>query len=100
VQDDLRRLADAPAFERCRPVFVPNHRPVPLLAYWADIRPKQILTRAPGPTGALVLPANEEVQKLSILDPHEPRPLRLSAPAGYRLASRNRSWLLYTSGCR
>jgi hypothetical protein len=76
-------------------VFVPNHRPVPLLAYWADIRPKQILTRAPTPGGALVLPANEEVQRLSILDPHEPIPLRLTAPPGFRQVARDRSWLLY-----
>ena len=32
----------------CGPVFVPNHRPVPLLAYWADIRPQSIATRAAG----------------------------------------------------
>jgi hypothetical protein len=100
VQADLRQLADSskPVLRSCRPVFVPNHRPVPLLAYWADIRPTQILTRAPSGAdsrGALVLPANAEVQKLSILDPHEPRPLQLSAPPGYRLVSRNRSWLLY-----
>jgi hypothetical protein len=95
VQDDLRMLAGAPVFDSCRPVFVPNHRPVPLLAYWADIRPKQILTQSPTPGGALVLPANADVQKLSILDPHEPVPLRLSAPAGFRIVARDRSWLLY-----
>jgi hypothetical protein len=99
VQDDLRKLADAPELRACRPVFVPNHRPVPLLAYWADIRPNQILTRSPGPRGSVILPANAEVQRLSILDPHEPRPVRLSAPPGYRLAERNRSWLLYAAGC-
>jgi hypothetical protein len=95
VQSDLRKLADAPVLDSCRPVFVPNHRPVPLLAYWSDIRPKQILTRSASPTGALVLPANAEVQKLSILDPHEPVPLHLSAPPGFRLVARDRSWLLY-----
>jgi hypothetical protein len=95
VQDDLRGLAGAPVLDRCRPVFVPNHRPVPLLAYWSDIRPKEILTSSATPTGALVLPANAEVQKLSILDPHEPVPLRLSAPPGFRPVARDRSWLLY-----
>jgi hypothetical protein len=95
VQDDLRGLAGAPVLDRCRPVFVPNHRPVPLLAYWADIRPKQILTRPATGTGALVLPVNADVQKLSILDPHEPRPLKLTAPPGFRLVARDRSWLLY-----
>jgi hypothetical protein len=99
VQDDLRSLANAPELRACHPVFVPNHRPVPLLAYWVDIRPNEILTRTPGARGSLILPANDEVQKLSILDPHEPVPLRLRAPAGYRLAERNRSWLLYAAGC-
>ncbi len=51
--------------------------------------------------GVVVLPANAEVQKLSILDPHEPIPLDLRAPAGYRVVSRNRSWLLYAGpACR
>ena len=102
IQTDLRGLADArsarPYLRSCRPLFVPNHRPVPLLAYWADVRPKEIDTRQPSAAdarGALVLPASPEVQKLSILDPNEPVPLRLSAPADYRLVSRNRSWLLY-----
>ncbi len=102
VQSDLRKLAQAgsakPYLESCRAVFVPNHRPVPLIAYWADIRPQSIATREPGPLdlhGALVLPANAEVQKLSILDPNEPRPLRLAAPVDWRLVGRDRSWLLY-----
>jgi hypothetical protein len=102
VQADLRRVAQTskgrPALRSCKPVFVPNHRPVPLLAYWSDIRPKSIATRQPAAGdlgGVVVLPATPEVQKLSILDPHEPVPLDLKAPAGYRLVSRNRSWLLY-----
>jgi len=102
VQSDLRRLAEAdsakPYLVACRPVFVPDHRPVPLIAYWADIRPTAIATRDPGPLdvhGSLVLPANAEVQKLSILDPNEPRPLELAAPPDWRLVGRDRSWLLY-----
>ena len=100
VQSDLRKVAQTTAakavLRNCGPVFVPNHRPVPLLAYWADIRPQSIATRQPGAGdrgGALVLPANAEVQKLSILDPHEPIPLDLRAPAGYRW------WAATARGC-
>jgi hypothetical protein len=108
VQADLRTLADTsaakPFLEHCRPVFVPNHRPVPLLAYWSDIQPKDVVPRQPGGSdtaGALVLPANAEVQRLSILDPHEPKPLSLRPPPAYRQVVSDRSWLLYAGpGCR
>jgi len=81
----------------CGPVYVPNHRLVPLLAYWHDLRPSRILARLPvTSSGVLVLPANSRAQRLSILDPHEPRPRRLTPPAGWRLRAGNRSWLLYT----
>jgi hypothetical protein len=97
VQADLHALGLA----GCSPVFVPNHRLVPLLAYWHDRRPKQILARVPsGADGQLVLPASTEVQRLSILDPREPRPLDLAAPAGWRQIASNRSWRLYGApGC-
>jgi hypothetical protein len=92
VQSDLRALA-LPA---CRPVYVVDHRLVPLLAYWHDLRPRTILAQEPllG-AGELVLPANARVQRLSILDPHEPVPRRLSAPTGWREADGNRSWIVY-----
>lgn len=98
VQADLHGLELA----RCAPVYVPNHRLVPLLAYWHDIRPADILTRRPSAgSGQLVLPANAEVERLSILDPHEPRPLKLSVPAGWRRLASNSSWTAYAApGCR
>ena len=43
---DLHELVDQPAvaraFRRCSPLYVPNHRPVPDLAFWTDTRPKDI----------------------------------------------------------
>jgi hypothetical protein len=93
VQSDLHALAFAP----CRPLYVPDHRLVPLLAYWHNLRPQQILARSPvTSSGQLVLPANARVQRLSILDPHEPRPRALTAPPGWRLRASNRSWRVYT----
>jgi len=98
VQADLHALELA----RCAPVYVSNHRLVPLLAYWHDIRPADILTRRPSAGGGqLVPPANAEVQRLSILDPHEPRPVKLSPPPGWRPLAMSRSWRLYASpSCR
>lgn len=96
VQSDLRALSLPP----CRPLYVADHRLVPLLAYWHDLRPRRILARTPATSaGALVLPANARVQRLSILDPNEPRPRRLSAPADWRLRARSRAWRVYTGGC-
>jgi hypothetical protein len=71
---------------------------VPLLAYWHDERQQRILVQAPGTAaGTVVLPASARVQRLSVLDPHEPRPRRLSVPRGWREADSNRSWRVYTA---
>ena len=94
VQSDLHALA----LPGCRPVYVPDHRLVPLLAYWHNLRPRRILAQTPViSSGELVLPANGRVQQLSILDPDEPRPRRLSIPMGWREASANRSWRVYAA---
>jgi hypothetical protein len=94
VQSDLHALA----LPGCRPLFVPDHRLVPLLAYWHDLRPQHILVRSPDTgSGVLIVPASARVQRLSILDPHEPRPRRLSAPPGWREAGANRSWHAYAT---
>ena len=105
VQADLHDLVKTPraglALDRCGQLLVPNHRPVPLLAYWTGRQPRDIvsaqgLRRVP-PNGLFLAPANPTVAKLSVLDPRD-----LSAPAtrppGYRLLARNRSWILY-GGC-
>jgi hypothetical protein len=104
VQADLHSLVKSPAgrlaLRRCGRLFVPNHRPVPLLAYWTGRQPRDIVSAQgirPTRDGLFVAPANATVAKLSVLDPRD-----LSAPAtrpaGYRLLARNRSWILY-GGC-
>jgi hypothetical protein len=105
VQADLHSLVKTPraelAFDRCGLVYVPNHRPVPLLAYWTDRQPRDIVSAQHLASlerdGLFVAPATREVAKLSVLDPRD-----LSAPAtrppGYRPIARNRSWILY-GGC-
>jgi hypothetical protein len=105
VQADLHALVKTDtaehALDRCGTLFVPNHRPVPLLAYWTGRQPGRILSAQnvrPTPDGLFVAPATPTVAKLSVLDPRD-----LSAPAarppGYRLLVSNRSWILY-GGCR
>ncbi len=94
VQSDLHALA----LPGCRPIYVPDHRLVPLLAYWHHLEPQRILAQSPViSSGELVLPANARVERLSILDPHEPRPRQLTVPAGWREASANPSWSVYAA---
>ena len=90
------------ALKSCGTLFVPNHRPVPELAYWTGRRPKDISLGVPGPGALYVGPTTPEVAKLSILDPRDPRPVETfppgKGPPGYRIAERNRSWILW-AGC-
>jgi hypothetical protein len=105
VVDDLHELIDTPAakaaFERCGTIYVPNHRPVPNLAYWTDTRPADIVSaqlERPSADGLFIEPANEEVKELSILDKNDPKRLDARRPESYMLVSQNRSWRLY-AGC-
>ena len=111
VQADLHDLADHPAvartFAACRPAYVPNHRPVPELALWRDVRPKDVraLPVDPSPDGVYVGPATAESERLSVLDPRDPKPLEDvpepgTGPANWaREIGRNRSWVAFSAGC-
>ena len=62
IQDDLHDLAQAGAFPAgCRPVTVPNSRPVPLLALWLDRPPESFVTPGdqPGPARGTVAGARQ-----------------------------------------
>lgn len=105
IQADLLDLVRSDAAEaalvRCGTLYVPNHRPVPALAYWTQTRPRQIVSaqlERPARDGLFLAPADDEVERLSVLDPKDPKRLNAEVPARYRLAARNRSWLLYR-GC-
>jgi hypothetical protein len=97
IQADLKDLVEQPKVRQdlrgCREVVVPSHRLVPLIASWADIRPRRITTvRGPlfGAT-CVVWPANPIVARLAVLDPNEPGAslARWRGPA----TARNRSWI-------
>jgi hypothetical protein len=95
---DLHDLTGTPAFARgCRPVAVPNHRPVPHIALWAGIPPVAIISaQVQKPThGLYVDPASARVERNFTLDPHDPHPLTAAVPPGFTRVAANRSWVLY-----
>ena len=81
----------------CRPVAVPNHRPVPHVALWTGIAPEQIVSaqlERPG-RGAYIDPASERVLRNFTLDPRDPKRLTATVPPGFEKTAENRSWRLY-----
>jgi hypothetical protein len=111
VDADLRQLVEQPAAKRriavCGPIYLPNHRPVPQVAYWTGKRPSIVQAIGPAPVsdGVYISPIDQDVEKLSILDPKDPAALgaqvpRLGhGPAGYVEIARNRSWVLFAGDC-
>jgi hypothetical protein len=103
IESDLQELADSGAFKRsCVPISVPNHRAVPRLAAWLDLRPSEIISsteqRQPR-RGYFLDPANENVVHHFVLDPNDPRRLTSKPPPGFSVVARNESWKLYAR-CR
>jgi hypothetical protein len=103
IESDLHELADSGAFDRtfesgCLPISVPNHRAIPRLAAWLDIRPSRIVSsseqRQPR-HGYFLDPANENVVRHFVLDPNDPRRLTTKVPPDFRRVARNESWILY-----
>jgi hypothetical protein len=84
----------------CRPVAVPNHRPVPHVALWTGIAPGQIVSaQLERPrSGVYVDPASQRVLRNFTLDPSDPKRLTAMVPPGFERVAANRSWVLY-AGC-
>lgn len=106
IQDDLRDLTRGGStgglLARCGPIYVPNHRPVPVLAYYLDRDPKEIVSaQLVRPTrGVYVAPATAVVRDKFVLDPHDPRKVAVPLhPAGFARAGGNESWNVYARGC-
>lgn len=113
VERDLEALVDDGAFhppsdlvddapvEDCLPISVPNHRAVPRLAFWLDIRPSDVVsvaaTEDQPKQGFFLAPANEFTIENFILDPGEPGRATTKPPPGFDLVAENRSWKLYSS---
>ena len=102
VAADLHDLVGTRTVERaiadCGTLYVPNHRPVPNLAFWTGRRPADIHVPAAGerlPDDALfVAPANPRAAELSILDPRD-RSVPATRPPGWIRVDGNRSWTMY-----
>lgn len=94
IVHDLRAIADTPAVRRpCGRLTVPTHRPIPLLALYADLRPNAIALPSTAPREAtLLLPADRRVERNFVLDPNDPA-ARERSWTGYP-AGRNRSWVV------
>jgi hypothetical protein len=94
IQADLRELVQRPGVKRelhaCALVFVPTHRPVPLIALYADLAPSKVVAPRGSASGCVVVPANKSVAALAVLDPNEPNTARGVHLTGG--AQRNRSW--------
>jgi hypothetical protein len=94
IQADLRELVQRPEVKRglraCARVYVPTHRPVPLIALYADLEPAKVLAPSRRASGCVVVPVNKTVAALAVLDPNEPNTARSVQLTG--AAQRNRSW--------
>jgi hypothetical protein len=79
-------------------VTVPNHRPVPLLALWLDVRPRTIVdAQEQRPArGAWITPATRSVAKDYVLDPRDLDKRIVPPPPGFRPAGANASWRVST----
>ena len=100
IQDDLRALVRRPPGTlkaACTPVGVPNHRPIPLLALWLDVRPERVvsLQEQAITRGAYARPATERVARDYVLDPRDRDRAIPPPPPGFTLAAANRSWRVY-----
>ena len=105
IQADLRDLTRAGGaealLERCAPVYVPNHRPVPILAWYLDRPPDDFVSaQLERPQrGLYVAPATRVVEEKFVLDPRDPKRVKAEVPAGFEAVARNESWVLYERGC-
>ena len=103
VERDLEALVDEGAFvplgeADCLPISVPNHRAVPRLAFWLDIRPSDVVSIAAQDQpdrGYFLAPARPFTINNFILDPGEPGRAVTEPPAGFTRVAGNRSWELY-----
>lgn len=96
IRDDLHELADTGALARCRPLAVPNHRPVPLLSLWLGRAPSAIAAGGTGQGRGIVLAAaNPEVERLFVLDPRDPARPSAALDSALRERPGNNSWRVF-----
>jgi hypothetical protein len=76
VQADLKDLVQRPAVKRaihaCARVYVPSHRPVPLVALYAGLDPGRVVAPERTASGCVIVPVSSEAARAAVLDPNEP----------------------------
>lgn len=109
VQADLHALLETPRAKlveaACGPLFVPNHRPVPNVAYWTGRPPSEIFSAQRKPpeasTYGVFISPQPEAEPFSILDARDPTLPANAIPRGYRLIVENDSWRVFAGpDCR
>lgn len=109
---DLRDLGrelrgdDAPALEAlirggagaelraCGPVRVPTVRPVPFVAYWADVRPADVRAEPPAGHGSLISPTPASESEIGGGGAGHPPRVVVAAPPGSRPVAANAAWAI------
>ena len=94
ITTELHALADTGRLTRtCPPLSLPNHRPVPSIAWWTTTSPFALRTdtHGPAPTGTALLP-KPDARRLYVLDPRDPVKAPSEVPAGFAVRSSGRYW--------
>ena len=113
---DLRDLGrklrgdDAPALEAlirggagatlraCTPVRVPTVRPVPFVAYWADVRPADVIAEPPNGRGSLISPMPASESAIGGGGTGNPPRVVVAPPPGSRPVAADAAWVI-TATC-
>ena len=94
ITAELHELADIGRLTgTCPPLSLPNHRPVPSIAWWTRTSPFALRTDTHGPssTGTVLL-AKPDARRLYVLDPRDPVKAPSEVPAGFAVRSSGRYW--------
>ncbi|MEY2515662.1 MAG: hypothetical protein QOJ89_3020 [bacterium] len=92
IQTDLAEVVRGPL--PCRPVAVPNRRPIPLLALWLELDPGTIVdaqSGAPG-RGTYLAPRTPQIARDYILDRRDRDRRVPPPPAGFEPVRQSPSW--------
>ena len=95
----LALVHDGAITARCKPIGVPNHAPIPLLALSVQIPPAEVVSAQERTIshGTYVEPANEEVRRDYILNRNDPKEFNrpVAVPPGFSATRNSPSWLVF-----
>lgn len=103
MQEDVRRLADSAQasafFVRCKPVYTPNYRTVPLLRYWLNAPASEVVSALDHSVdgGLMIGPTTDAVRRTFVLDPLNRNAQSAPVPRSFKPVYENHSWVLYAS---